>query len=694
MKKLVIVESFTKTTTIKKYLNDKNVIVTYSSGHIYNLPKDKIGFDTNTWKLDYIKTNPKIIKTIRDFVIKTDIIYIATDPDLEGETIAYNIKHSIADLIKNKICYRISFNEITETAVKNAINNPREIDLNIVSAQETRRIVDRMIGYKVSPILWSKFDINYLSSGRVQNAAIIMCINQRNKILNNEIKQKWNIECKFIFDKKDKKINITGSLLDYGNIDNIEIVNKILGILKTNTKYSVKYIINKHSVSPQPPYTTTSLQQDCYNKYKWNAKITMKYAQDLYEQGFISYIRTDSTNISNDAKNLIINYIKNTYDNREGNNSYSKYRTFKSKINNAQEAHEAIRITNPNITSCYSGDKSLSSNHNKLYDMIRNRTLASLMSDALYTDIEITFISSLKENNEYVFSATKSFMIFEGFKIIYGEKTEDYENYVKMLDDKSCYSYEYKSNGLIDNIPSLYNEVQLIKQLEKEGIGRPSTYASIIDKLLEKKYIEIGKNPQHEYNIVCFLKKYKDEEIIIENKKINLGGSSKDLLIPTELGINVIKYIYDVMPYLCDLKFTSKMENDLDDIINMKNDKKKILDDIYSKISKSLKDIQLTPCVSKSKIEYKDGFITTRYGHCYYNKSSNTYTNIESYLKWKNKKFDELNERDLTFISSLPKDVNHLGKPFKLHLGRYGLYLKDDNNINHKIEKNLWGSFM
>jgi DNA topoisomerase-1 len=696
MKKLVIVESFTKTTTIKKYLNDKNVIVTYSSGHIYNLPKDKIGFDTNTWKLDYIKTNPKIIKTIRDFVIKTDIIYIATDPDLEGETIAYNIKHSIADLIKNKKCYRISFNEITETAVKNAINNPREIDLNIVSAQETRRIVDRMIGYKVSPILWSKFDINYLSSGRVQNAAIIMCINQRNKILNNEIKQKWNIECKFIFDKKDKKINITGSLLDYGNIDNIEIVKKILGILKTNTKYSVKYIINKHSVSPQPPYTTTSLQQDCYNKYKWNAKITMKYAQDLYEQGFISYIRTDSTNISNDAKNLIINYIKNTYDNREGNNSYSKYRTFKSKINNAQEAHEAIRITNPNITSCYSGDKSLSSNHNKLYDMIRNRTLASLMSDALYTDIEITFISSLKENNEYVFSATKSFMIFEGFKIIYGEKTEDYENYVKMLDDKSCYSYEYKSNGLIDNIPSLYNEVQLIKQLEKEGIGRPSTYASIIDKLLEKKYIEIGKNPQHEYNIVCFLKKYKDEEIIIENKKINLGGSSKDLLIPTELGINVIKYIYDVMPYLCDLKFTSKMENDLDDIINMKNNKKNILDDIYSKISKSLKDIQLTPCVSKSKIEYKDGFITTRYGHCYYNKSSNTYTNIESYLKWKNKNFDELNERDLTFISSLPKDVNvnHLGKPFKLHLGRYGLYLKDDNNINHKIEKKLWGSFM
>jgi DNA topoisomerase-1 len=521
-----------------------------------------------------------------------------------------------------------------------------------------------------------------------------MCINQRNKILNNEIKQKWNIECKFILDKKDKKGHIIGSLLDYGNIDNIEIVKKILGILKTNTKYSVKYELKKHSVSPQPPYTTTSLQQDCYNKYKWNAKITMKYAQDLYEQGFISYIRTDSTNISNDAKNIIINYIKNTYDNREDNNSYAKYRTFKSKINNAQEAHEAIRITNPNITSCYAEGKSLSSNHNKIYEMIRNRTLASLMSDALYTDIEIKFISSLNENKDYVFTGTKSFMIFEGFKIIYGEKIEDYENYLKILDEKPCYSYEYKSNGSIDNIPSLYNEVQLIKQLEKEGIGRPSTYASIIDKLLDKKYIEIGKNPQQEYTTVCFLKKYKDNEIIAENKKINLGGNSKDLLIPTELGINVIKYIYDVMPYLCDLKFTSKMENDLDDIINMKNNKKNILDDIYSKISKSLKDIPMTSRISKSKIEYKDGFITTRYGHCYYNKSSNTYTNIESYLKWKNKKFDDLNDGDLVFISSLPKAVNHLGKPFKLHIGRYGLYLKDDNNINHKLEKKLWGSFM
>ena len=718
MKRLVIVESFTKTNTIKKYLNDKNVIVTYSSGHIYNLPKDKLGFDTNTWALDYIKTNPKVISNIRECVVKSDIIYIATDPDLEGETIAYNIKDSIADLIKNKKCYRISFNEITETAVKAAISNPREIDLNIVNAQETRRIVDRMIGYKVSPILWSKFNKNYLSSGRVQNAALIMCINQRNKILNSEILQRWNIECKFIFDKKDKKSSLVGSLINHDNIDTADIARSIMEKLKTNVKYSIKYDVKNHTVSPPPPYTTTSMQQDCYNKYKWNAKITMKYAQDLYENGLISYIRTDSVIISNDAKNIIINYIKNTYDDGAGVGAgeckYAKYRSFKSKINNAQEAHEAIRITNPNIISCNgtgtgqgtgagTGTGTLSSNHDKLYDMIRKRTLASLMSDAIYTDIVMLMTSSLSENKEYLFKSTKSFMTFEGFKIVYGEKTEDYEEFKKMLDNNPvCYSYEYKSNGFIDNIPSLYNEVQLIKQLEKEGIGRPSTYASIIDKLLEKKYVEIGKNPQQEYNITSFIKKNKSDDIITENKKINLGGNSKDLLIPTELGINVIEYIFDVMPYLCDLKFTSKMEDDLDDIINMKNNKKNILDDIYSKISKSLQALPAASAASaasgsggqKNKAEYKDGFITTRYGPCYYNKSSNSYTNIDSYLKWKKKAFDDLNDADLAFISSLPKAVIHSGKPFKLHMGRYGLYLKDDKCVNHKLEKKLWSSFI
>jgi DNA topoisomerase-1 len=687
MNKLLIVESYTKTNTIKKYLNDPKFIVTHSSGHVYNLPKDKIGFDTNTWNLEYIKTNPKIINDIRSYVIKSDTIYIATDPDLEGETIAYNIKDSIKDLIKNKQCFRITFNEITETAVKNAISNPKSIDMNIVNAQETRRIVDRMIGYKVSPILWSKFNKNYLSSGRVQNAALIICINQRNKILNNEIKPYWNIECKFIFNK-DKKNYIIGTLLKPINIENPNDTKKILEELKTNSKYTISHEIKKRIVSPQPPYTTTSLQQDCYNKYKWNAKITMKYAQDLYENGLITYIRTDSTNICKEAKNSIINYIKANYD-----NSYAKYRTYSSNINNAQEAHEAIRITNPNVTN--SNIQNNSSNHDKLYDIIRKRTLASLMSDAEYYDIVCNLIT---DNNNYQFTFTKSFINFEGFKIIYNEFKESTNDFIKMLGE-NCYSYEYKSSGTINNIPSMYNEVQLIKHLEKDGIGRPSTYASIIDKLLDKKYVLIGENPQQEYKIENFVKKNKKDNIITEIKSINLGGKNKDLLIPTELGIDVIKYIYEVLPYLCDLKFTSNMEKDLDDIINLKNNKKTILDDIYGKISKSLEIIGINnDKINKSskitKEDYKDGVIQTRYGICYYNKSKNTYTNIEPYLKWKGKDVNNLDSKDINFISSLPKDVVYLNKPYKLHIGRYGLYLKDDKNINHKIEKKLWNSFI
>ena len=693
MNKLLIVESYTKTNTIKKYLNDPTFIVTHSSGHVYNLPKDKIGFDTNTWDLEYIKTNPKIISNIRDFVSKSDIIYIATDPDLEGETIAYNIKDSIRDLIKkNKQCYRVSFNEITENAVKYAINNPKDIDMNIVNAQETRRIVDRMIGYKVSPILWSKFNKNYLSSGRVQNAALIICINQRNKILNNEIKPVWNIDCKFIFNK-DKKKFLVGTLLKPINIEDVNIVKKILGELNTNVKYTIAYELKKRTVSPPPPYTTTSLQQDCYNKFKWSAKITMKLAQELYENGVITYIRTDSTNICKEAKNTIINYIKSNYD-----SSYAKYRTYSSNINNAQEAHEAIRATNPVITTC--NFQNNTSNHNKLYDIIRKRTIASLMSDAEYVDIICKF-STDKDN--YEFTCTESFMKFEGFKIIYDEKIECIDDFIKMLKD-NCYSYEYKSIGNINNIPSLYNEVQLIKHLEKEGIGRPSTYASIIDKLIEKKYVTVGANPQQEYKIENYIKKNKCNDIDTNLKTINLGGKSKDLLIPTELGIDVIKYIFEVLPYLCDLKFTSNMEKDLDDIINLKNNKKTILDDIYNKISKSLKNIGIDdnkPSVIKNgkniklnKEDYKDGIVKTRYGICYYNKSNDTYTNIESYLKWKGKDVNNLDSKDINFLSSLPKDVVYLNTPYKLHIGRYGLYLKDDKNINHKIEKKIWDTFI
>ena len=409
----------------------------------------------------------------------------------------------------------------------------------------------------------------------------------------------------------------------------------------------------------------------------------MKLAQDLYENGHITYMRTDSTNIAEDAKKMILSYIKEAYD-----PSFAKYRTYKTKVANAQEAHEAVRITNPrNKTISFEGS---TKSHDKLYELIWNRTVASLMTDTIYIDIYMIFNSN---KNEHIFCSTKSFLKELGFNILYNAKIENSDEFLNIIKNNNftSISKEYSSQGTIDNIPSLYNEVQLIKELEKEGIGRPSTYSSIIDKLLEKKYVEIGTNPQQEYEIECFKKK---KDLIVSTKKINLGGKQKDLLVPTELGIEVIKYIYEVFPYLCDLKFTSKMEDELDKIINACMTKNVLLDELYTKIKKSIDttDFSERKNITTNK-EKKTGIQSTRYGICYYNKDTDKYTNIEPYLKWKQLKIEDLTDKDIKFISSLPKPIEHLGKKYNLHLGKYGIYLKDNKNNNHKLDKKLWDTY-
>lgn len=684
MKSLIIVESFTKTKTIKKYLNDQDCVVTCSLGHIFNLPKDKLGINTDDWSVEYIQTNKKIISTIRKYTKDADIIYLASDPDLEGEAIANHIKMAIKDLLKNKMCYRITFNEISKTAILDAIEHPRNIDDDKVQAQETRRIVDRLIGYKISPLIWAHFNQNHLSAGRVQIAGLVTCINQRNKILNKEIIPYWIIEGKF----KIHDLKITAQLYDAHNktirkFDNSSTVKHILQQLEINTLYKISYDKRLRKVSPLPPYTTTSLQQDAYNKCRFNAKVTMKLAQDLYENGLITYMRTDATYIADDAKHMIVNYIK-----KEFGAEYAKYRTYKTKIANAQEAHEAIRITKPDLKDSEITFEGYTQRHGKLYDIIRRRTLACLMVDAEYADIVIEL-----NEKDHLFSCTKSFLEKEGFRKVYDEQKEDYSKFLKTLDKYDCRSIEYTSDGSVDNIPSMYNEVQLIKELEKEGIGRPSTYATIIDKLLEKKYVILGQNPQQSYDIECFV---KGEELQSRIKQINLGGKQKDLLIPTDLGLDIIKYLFDVTPYLCDLKFTAKMEDDLDAIMSKQNTKEAILNGLHAQIVNSCNSISANLASSapsqKSK-ERQTGITQTRYGYCYYHKNDNRYTNIEPYLKWKNISVDMLSDDDIQFLKSLPKEVTYKDKSYQLHIGKFGLYLKDDAGGNHKLDKRLWATY-
>jgi DNA topoisomerase-1 len=450
----------------------------------------------------------------------------------------------------------------------------------------------------------------------------------------------------------------------------------------------------------------------------------MKLAQDLYEHGHITYMRTDSTSIAEDAKKMLLSYIRDTYEGSGGSGSaFAKYRTYKTKVANAQEAHEAVRITNPkNKTVLFEGS---TQNHEKLYELIWVRTVASLMTDAVYTDLQLKLASeaatltgaaTLKgAATKHIFCSTKSYLKELGFRILYEDKleNENLEDFIKIIkeNNQEATAKEYSSQGTIDNIPSLYNEVQLIKELEKEGIGRPSTYSSIIDKLLEKKYVEIGTNPQQEYEIECFKKKKgktkkEPSELLITTKKINLGGKQKDLLVPTELGLEVIKYIYEIFPYLCDLKFTSKMEDDLDKIMAgaATATKETVLNDLYAKIKGSIASIEPTSSGSSGGTgssssggainkEKKTGIIATRYGVCYYNKELDKYTNIEPYLKWKKISKEGLKERDIAFISSLPKPIEYLGKKYDIHLGKFGIYLKDNKNNNHKLEKKLWDTF-
>lgn len=676
MTSLIIVESFSKSKTIAKYL-DNDFTVTYSSGHICDLPKNDLGINTENWNTTYLPTNKRVIENIRTLVRKSNNIYIASDPDIEGEAIAFHLKNAIKDLIKNKKCYRIKFNEITKNVILNAINNPTDVNADIVEAQETRRIVDRLIGYKISPLLWNKFNDKFLSAGRVQIAGLIVSINQKNKIQNKEILPSWNIKGVF----KITNMNISGFLYQNKNIWKTNSEKDVLlkfDNLIIDQEYDVSYKTKITKTSPLPPYTTTSMQQDSYNKLHFNSKYTMKLSQDLYELGYITYIRTDSTNISEIAKNKIIDYIKSIY-----GEDKAKYRIYKTKIVNAQEAHEAIRVTNPYTDDIDIDGNTLKKDHIKLYQLIWRRTIACLMIDSEYIEFDMNIKNSLNE-----FRSTKSFLINEGFNVVYDKsnKKEDYKNFMKHLDKGKCVSKEFISNSAIDNIPSMYNEVQLIKELEKEGIGRPSTYSSTIDKLISKKYVVCGTNPQQ--NIVLNSFEKNANGVIINKNTINLGGKQKDLLIPTQLGINITEYIYNVSPYLCDLKFTSKMEQDMEQIINGKMCKLDILNRFYEKIKETIEI-----CKDHTSVNNSNDIIKTKYGYCYYNRRDKKYTNIESYLAWKKKTVSQLSENDILFIKSLPKKIIIKEDVFFLNMGKYGLYLKDINSNNVKLDKKLWSVY-
>ena len=488
--KLVIVESPAKANTIKKYLGNKSKVVA-SMGHIRDLPKSKLGINIeNNFEPEYIniRGKAKLINSLKKDAKNAKKVYLATDPDREGEAIAWHLAY-ILGIDENSTC-RVTFNEITKDAVKKGINNPRKIDLNLTDAQQARRVLDRIVGYKISPVLWKKVKRG-LSAGRVQSVAVRLIVEREEEIEKFIPEEYWNINLK-ASDKKTKTIfnckfiGKSGKKIELHSKDEVDSILKDL----ERAKYKVVDVKKgERKRNPAPPFTTSTLQQDASRKLNFAIKKTMSIAQGLYEgvklpeygsTGLITYMRTDSTRISNEAREAAKEYIVKTY----GENFYEN-RFYRTK-SDAQDAHEAIRPSHIELTPDLIKD-SLTSDQYKLYKLIYNRFMASQMAAAIYDTVTVAI-----DANDYNFRANGQTMKFKGYMSLYveNEEKEEFEKIPELEVGEEVKKEELESKQSFTEPPARYTEATLVKTLEEKGIGRPSTYAPTITTILTRRYRE------------------------------------------------------------------------------------------------------------------------------------------------------------------------------------------------------------
>lgn len=528
MKTLIIVESPTKANTIKKFLGkDKNVLSSY--GHIRDLPKSKIGIDIdNDFEISYVIPTKarKNFNLLKKEAEKSDITYIATDPDREGEAIAWHL----VEALNLKEYKRISFHEITRTAIENALSHPGEININLVNAQQARRALDRIVGYKLSPFLWKKI-MRGLSAGRVQSVALKLIVDREKEIKDFKPEEYWSIA---VILKKDKEIEAILKVPKM-SIKTKKDADKITKELEKSL-YSIKSIEKKQiKRSPLPPLITSTLQQEAAKKFGYSSKKTMGLAQKLYEEGLITYHRTDSLNLSDEALKMAEDYII-----KEFGENYYQHRIFKTK-KRAQEAHEAIRPT--------STEKK---DNSKIYNLIFNRFIASQMAQAIFDSVKV----EIETNNGKLLQSNGSTLRFDGFLKVYPMKFEEKELPQLSKGDK-LNLVKVNPQQHFTQPPARYNEAGLIKALEENEIGRPSTYAPIISTIQMRNYVEKNKDGRFE---------------------------------PTEIGTSVNEILSTHFPEIVDIKFTAKLENNLDDVAMGKEDWKELLRKFYIPFNKNLEE--------------------------------------------------------------------------------------------------------
>ena len=559
-KNLVIVESPSKAKTIGKFLGSKYKVIA-SVGHLRDLPKSRIGIDIeNEFEPQYISIRGKgdIIKELKKEAKKANKVYLATDPDREGEAISWHIAN-LLNIDLQEEC-RIVFNEITKTAIQKAIKNPRKIDLKLVDAQQARRVLDRLVGYQISPLLWRKLQRG-LSAGRVQSAALRMICDREDAIKEFVADEYWNIVATLSKETSDKKIKeknkfdaklvkISGEKSVVTNEKSAKTIEKELA----KGDYKVSSIEKKEKISyPHAPFTTSSLQQDAANKLGFSTKKTMIVAQQLYEGvliptrgtlGLLTYIRTDSVRISDEARQSAKNYIIEKF-----GEQYYAGAVYSNKKKDVQDAHEAIRPSYIDLTpdELYSV---ISKDQYNLYKLVWNRFIASQMSKAVYDSTAVNI-----ENGKYSFRASGSVVKFDGYLKVYRNENET-ENKMPNVEKGDLLSLlNLDLEQCFTQPPPRYTEASLVKDLEEKNIGRPSTYAPIIATLAQRKYIT----------------------------------KEKKSILPTDLGFLVTDLMKSYFNEIVDVGFTAQMEDKLDDIEVKDANWKKIIEEFYAIFSKSLK---------------------------------------------------------------------------------------------------------
>ena len=674
-KDLIIVESPAKAKTIQKFIG-KDYMVVSSKGHVRDLPQKDLGIDIAKGfqpKYEILDDKKKLIQEIKKLAGEADTVWLATDDDREGEAISWHLM-KVADIAPAKT-RRIVFHEITKAAIERALANPRQLDVDLVNAQQARRILDRLVGFELSPVLWRKVKPQ-LSAGRVQSVAVKLIVEREHEIKNFKITSAYKVTGNF-YSEKDKKNEFEAELdTRFADKDTTEAFLKDC----KNAKYSISAVEkNPGKKVPAAPFTTSTLQQEASRKLGYSVSKTMVIAQQLYEQGYITYMRTDSVNLSDFAIQGAKEEIVKQY-----GEEYSHPRKYANKIKGAQEAHEAIRPTSMS-NHTIPGDTFAK----RLYELIWKRTIASQMSDA---QTEKTVITIPISNRPEKFTVSGEVILFHGFLKVYIESKDEEDEEVKGWLPTLAVGEQVKATEVVatqkfSQPPVRYTEASLVKKLEELGIGRPSTFAPTISTILKREYVVKETRPGSERDYIQLKLKNGNVQESLKKEKY---GFEKDKIFPTDIGIVVNDYLQDNFDEIMDYGFTANVEKEFDEIAEGKMKWQEMINQFYGDFHQSIENaITYSTKASGERLLGADPKTNAnvyaklgKYGPMVqigenYEDEKPRYARMK-----KNQSIENITLEEALDLFKLPKTLGEYeGDPLVIGIGRFGPYVKYHNNF-------------